>query len=72
MTDASIKFQVPVGSRWRHLRTGGYYIVTGLAMSEGDLTMLVCYRNVKSDPDTVPWARPAEQFLDGRFEQHHE
>lgn len=49
---------------WLHLKSGGVYSVICEAENEADLTLLVVYKALH---DNRIWARPKEQFLDGRF-----
>jgi hypothetical protein len=57
------------GSRWRHVRRGTCYTVSGIARFQcsGDLddADVVIYREVGGRL----WARPVAEFLDGRFEK---
>jgi len=53
-------------SRWKHLKTGGIYIVTGRCTIEATLTDAVLYRSPVTDDATV-WCRPLAEFMDGRF-----
>lgn len=69
ITKSEVRFQVPVGSVWVHVKTQNSYVVTGLAIRESDLSMDVNYRSVKGDHDTIPWSRPVAEFLDGRFKR---
>lgn len=61
---ASYREQVPVNSRWKHLKTGGVYWVQALAIQEASGAIMVVYR--QCDIGT-PWVRPLSEFLDGRF-----
>lgn len=64
MTFSDILGAAPVGSHWRHEATGGEYVVTGHCRIETTLELAVPY---VGQPDGLPWARGAGQFLDGRF-----
>ena len=60
-----------VGLLYRHKKTGGVYLVTGVCVSEATLEACVLYGCV-SERQTQPvfsWSRPAAEFLDGRFER---
>jgi hypothetical protein len=56
---------VPVGSKWRHSKSGGDYIAEGVALSEGGQEPVVIYRSTREG--SVAWVRVARDFLDGRF-----
>lgn len=56
---------VPIGTRWRHLKSGNDYMVTGHAIIEATLTPAVIYSRYGQ---TDRWCRPGSEFLDGRFE----
>lgn len=56
--------------KWRHKKTGGVYIVMDeiklqTAKPIEDMAELVLYMAV----DGTMWARPKDEFLDGRFEE---
>lgn len=53
-----------VGRQYRHLKTGNVYTVSGVSFHTEDEEPLVQY----SSDGRVTWSRPAEMFLDGRFE----
>lgn len=67
VVDPKIKFTVPVASIWTHVKRGTSYVVTGLSLRESDMALLVSYRDVSQNHETLPWTRPASEFLDGRF-----
>lgn len=52
--------------RYRHVKTGGYYLHLFIAIEEATLTPLVIYQ---SEQDGKVWARPQDEFFDGRFIQ---
>jgi Protein of unknown function (DUF1653) len=56
-----------VGTLWRH-RKGGTYRVEGLAKDEATGEVLVLYRTTARGGG-LAWARPAADFMDGRFEE---
>jgi hypothetical protein len=60
-----------VGTRWVHVKSGGKYQITGLALREINMEEHILYRKLKDDGlfDTHTWARPATEFLDGRFKR---
>jgi hypothetical protein len=51
---------------WRHKKSGGIYAWVMTVVREEDQKVLVVYRGVN---DGVRWARPADEFYDGRFER---
>ena len=51
--------RAPKESRWLHLKSKGIYEVVGYAI------LYVRVDNVL----IVPWCRPADEFLDGRFQR---
>lgn len=53
-----------VGTTWQHRRTGGTYRVIGHCVLESSNKVAVVYRDVDGGP---PWARRADEFMDGRF-----
>jgi len=62
--------QAPVGSEWRHVRTGGLYIVINHAVtSDDDMTPTVVYAPWTEEGLNHPvvFVRPASEFFDGRF-----
>ena len=59
-------FEPPVGSMWKHVKTGNTYEVTGMCKIEATNTVAVLYRDW-SQPQSLPWARPLSEFKDGRF-----
>lgn len=56
----------PIGSRWKHLKTGGVYQVLLIGLREEDGTPAVAYRKINTE---LTWFRPVAQFTDGRFER---
>lgn len=57
----------PPGSRWRHLKTGGTYVVTGTVLIEATWRPGVEYVSTSGAIKDVI-VRDREEFLDGRFE----
>ena len=55
----------PIGSQLRHIKTGGYYRVTGLAKIEATLEMAYVYESLQTHDY---WVRPQTEMEDGRFE----
>lgn len=51
------------GTRWRHVKTGGLYVIVDTAIREADGTAMVVYRSETG----VVWARPLSEFGDGRY-----
>lgn len=54
----------PLGTTWKHARTGGTYKVIGHCVLESNGLAAVIYRDTAGGP---PWARRADEFMDGRF-----
>jgi hypothetical protein len=55
-------------TRWRHLKTGGAYIMVGKAVDSSSLVPTIIYRKF-GEPDSIWWTRPSWEFLDGRFKE---
>lgn len=55
----------PIGSLWRHEKTGGTYVVLGFAMIEATWRIGVAYLPV--DGPAMPIVRDHAEFMDGRF-----
>ncbi|WP_439527400.1 hypothetical protein [Pannonibacter sp.] len=53
------------GSLWRHRKTQGVYRILGKCRIEATGTDAFLYQG---DEGTI-WARPMDEFLDGRFER---
>lgn len=62
------------GSVWQHLKTGHHYRVTGWVLREADLVPCVTYLRWHGEgAEHGPiWARPVDEFLDGRFKEVRE
>jgi len=58
--------ETPVGSTWKHKRSGKAYTVTGHVMLEATWSPGVVYRGTEHSFDIV---RDADEFTDGRFER---
>jgi hypothetical protein len=58
-------FHQAAGTRWRHLKTGGIYTILGTCRIEASNEPAYLYRG---DETEIVWARPMDEFLDGRFE----
>lgn len=56
----------PDSGKWLHIKSGGLYVILFPAVIESRLTPAVAY--AKASGDGLIWVRPAEEFLDGRFE----
>lgn len=59
----------PTPRRWRHVNTGGTYVEVGRGRMQTneplpDMAEVVIYR---SETDSHLWARPVDEFEDGRF-----
>jgi hypothetical protein len=63
VADASA--DVPFGSTWRHVKSGGNYVVKGVALTSNDLTPVVVYQGTTFG--SSGFTRPAHEFADGRF-----
>jgi hypothetical protein len=50
---------------YRHIKTGGLYLLLGDCLIESDKTLAVIYRSMS---DGQVWVRPTKEFFDGRFE----
>jgi hypothetical protein len=55
----------PIGSQLRHKKTGGFYLVIGLAKIEATLEMAYVYESMQTHDY---WVRPQTEMEDGRFE----
>jgi hypothetical protein len=64
----TVQSKPATGSIWKHLKTGGVYIVTGACQFEVSNRPGVLYVAVTVAMDGPQWARDREEFLDGRFE----
>jgi hypothetical protein len=51
-------------NQWQHVKTGGIYTVIGECRIEAINAPAYLYRSAEG----VVWARPKDEFLDGRFE----
>lgn len=60
---ACIRHEI-TGSRWTHLKTGGTYTVVGACRIEATNEPAYLYQH---DASGTVWARPMDEFLDGRF-----
>ena len=54
-----------VGTKWRHVKTGNYYVITKISIDEVSMEFLVTYKSTKNT--TVEWTRKLVVFMDGRF-----
>lgn len=57
----------PMGSLWTHMNTGTVYEVIGHCFIEADASPAVLYARYGTEGPEPIWARPAAEFLDGRF-----
>lgn len=55
------------GEIWKHLKSGGRYVVLGDCLLEASNTPAILYRKVNPSVGDPTWARCAEEFMDGRF-----
>ena len=60
--------RAPYLSRWRHLKSGGNYVVRMHVLLEHTLEPHVVYHKQFAEPFEM-WCRPAREFFDGRFER---
>ena len=64
----------PIGSQWRHVKSGGVYRVKDLCLIEATLAPAVIYEGshgyVQGKVLWNTWCRPISEFLDGRFVRH--
>lgn len=58
----------PYLSLWRHVKSGGEYMVRMHVILEATLEPAVIYYKRLADPAET-WCRPASEFFDGRFER---
>jgi hypothetical protein len=54
---------------WHHVKTGGVYEIVGECIIEATNKPAVLYRSVIPAPGRSIWARPKDEFFDGRFEK---
>lgn len=63
---AGITTELPcVGTVWRHKKTGNVYVIIGTCRLEATNATAYLYT---SSSNGVVWARDADEFLDGRYE----
>ena len=53
-----------IGTDWQHVKTGGKYAVVGECVIEATMKVAFLYKSHKTG---IVWARPKDEFLDGRF-----
>lgn len=58
----------PKGSLWLHVKSGHSYRILGHVLIEATQEPRILYAS-EGDRWDVIWARPAEEFLDGRFQR---
>lgn len=58
--------RAPIGSAWRHLKSGVLVTVVGHGLLEAECEPAVAYWAETPEP-RVLWFRPACEFFDGRF-----
>ena len=54
------------GSKIKHIKTNGYYVITGIHFKEEDMTVWFSYETLHRDP--VSFLRPIAELFDGRFQ----
>ena len=64
---AFARAELAAARTWRHTRTSGVYWVRTVVIEESTGQPLVIYTHVETG---LTWARPAKEFLDGRFVPH--
>ena len=62
---AAVEAEVPLSSTWRHVKSGGVYMVVDYCLFERDAKPMVLYSRIEGEAPI--WARAATEFLDGRF-----
>jgi hypothetical protein len=55
----------PDGSIWAHNKSGGEYVIDGVAIAEGSQEPVVIYHANRNG--AAVWVRVARDFMDGRF-----
>jgi hypothetical protein len=60
----AIRFNPELHITYRHIKTGGIYIILCRAKDESSNVDLVVYGNIET---LDSWTRPATEFYDGRF-----
>lgn len=55
-----------IGSKFKHLKTGGYYEILGTGLLESSKEPMVIYRSLQ---DGTVWIRSEKEFFDGRFQE---
>lgn len=62
-----------LGSRWRHTKSGGEYVVMAFCLIEATLIPSVVYKGQRAyyrdGFEWSWWCRPLAEFMDGRFVQ---
>ena len=57
--------QAYVGRKMQHVRTSGWYRITGIHYLEADMSVVFTYETLHREP--VSFCRPIAELLDGRF-----
>lgn len=60
--EAWVNRWIPIGSRWRHYKSGKY-VVTGYSRCSETAEILVLYKHPDDLPETLPWSRPAKEWF---------
>ncbi len=54
------------GSKIKHIKSNGYYVITGIHFKEDDMTVWFSYETMHREP--VSFLRPIAELFDGRFQ----
>ena len=54
------------GSKIKHIKSNGYYVITGIHFKEDDMTIWFSYETLHRY--TVSFLRPIAELFDGRFQ----
>lgn len=58
-----------IGHLYRHVKTGGYYVVIAIGRNEATLDEVVVYKKYRTHNLQNTWVRRKNEFEDGRFEE---
>lgn len=59
------ELDAPISTLWRHKKSGGVYVVSGVCQIENTNEIGILYSSVQNEGPL--WCRPKAEFLDGRF-----